>query len=259
MGRALRGAGCGIWYNWRKMSKLAEKEIPGKVAQEVAVEKEPKKVSGRMNFYQAVILFVVGCVFGTYWEEIMHLVTSFWATGTPMWESRRGLVYGPFSPVYGIGAVLIYLVFYLPKVKGWACFVGGAVFGGALEYILSVLQEWIFGTRSWDYSDRLLDIGGRTTVPYMIVWGALVFMVARWICPMIDEACRKVATKKLGWFCLGISAFLMFDIVVSVAAVWRQTERRLGDPANTRIERLLDRKFPDERLQKIYSNTKVAE
>lgn len=66
MGRALRGAGCGIWYNWRKMSKLAEKEIPGKVAQEVAVEKEPKKVSGRMIFYQAVILFVVGCVFGTY-------------------------------------------------------------------------------------------------------------------------------------------------------------------------------------------------
>lgn len=76
---------------------------------------------------------------------------------------------------------------------------------------------------------------------------------------MIDEACRKVAQRKLEWVCLGMAGFLMFDIVVSVAAVWRQTERRLGDPANTRIEQLLDRKFPDERLQKIYSNTKVAE
>lgn len=215
--------------------------------------------SGEDDFYQVVILFVVGCVFGTYWEEIMHLVTSFFETGRPIYESRRGLVYGPFSPVYGIGAVLIYLIFYLPRVKGWVCFAGGAVFGGVLEYVLSVLQEWIFGTRSWDYSDRLMDIGGRTTVPYMIVWGALVFLVARWICPFIDQACRKVAEKKLQWVCVGLAAFLVFDICVSVAAVWRQTERRMGDPADTRVERILDRRFPDERLQKIYSNTRVAE
>lgn len=218
-----------------------------------------REISGRMIFYEVVILFVVGCVFGTYWEEIIHLASTLWAEGRPIWESRRGLVYGPFSPVYGIGAVLIYLGFYLTKAKGWVCFAGGAVFGGALEYILSLLQEWIFGTRSWDYSDRLLDIGGRTTVPYMIVWGGLVFLVARWICPLIDEACRKVSEKKLEWFCVGLAAFLMFDIVVSVAAVWRQGERRMGEPANTRIEQILDRKFPDERLKKIYSNTRVAE
>lgn len=212
-----------------------------------------------MIFYQAVILFVVGCVFGTYWEEIIQLVKSFFATGTPVWESRRGLVYGPFSPVYGIGAVLIYLVFYLPRAKMWVCFVGGAVFGGVLEYVLSVLQEWIFGTRSWDYTGRPLDIGGRTTVLYMIVWGGLVAAVVRWVCPMIDRACRKVSEKKLEWICLGLAGFLAFDIVVSVAAVWRQAERRTGDPADTGVERLLDWKFPDERLEKIYSNTRVAE
>lgn len=238
----------------QKVGERAAEGRPGRDGRKVT-----EMVSGRMIFYQAVILFVVGCVFGTYWEEIMHLVTTFWATGTPIWESRRGLVYGPFSPVYGIGAVLIYLVFYLPKVKGWVCFVGGAIFGGALEYILSVLQEWIFGTRSWDYSDRLLDIGGRTTVPYMIVWGALVFLVAKWICPFVDEMCQKVEAKKLQWVCVGMAVFLMFDVTVSVAAVWRQTERREGDPANTRIEQILDRRFPDERLQKIYSNTKEAD
>ena len=166
--------------------KVAKTRARGKARRTPEAKGREKKtegrITGRMIFYQAVILFVVGCVFGTYWEEIMNLVKSFWMTGTPVWESRRGLVYGPFSPVYGIGAVLIYLVFYLTKVKGWMCFVGGAVFGGALEYFLSLLQEWIFGTRSWDYSGRLLDIGGRTTVPYMIVWGGLVYIIVRlWV------------------------------------------------------------------------------
>lgn len=246
--------GRGVEKTGRKLAGRVSEPTDGRISERIS-----GKLSGRMIFYQAVILFVVGCVFGTYWEEIMHLVTTFWATGTPEWESRRGLVYGPFSPVYGIGAVLIYLIFYLSKAKKWVCFVGGAVFGGVLEYVLSVLQEWIFGTRSWDYADRLLDIGGRTTIPYMIVWGALVFIVVRWICSFIDEVCRKTDEKKLQWFCVGLAVFLTIDVVISVAAVWRQTERRMGDPANTKIEQILDRKFPDERLQRIYSNTREAD
>lgn len=218
-----------------------------------------RDVTGKMIFYQVVILFVVGCIFGTYWEEIQVIIRSWLATGVPEWESRRGLVYGPFSPVYGIGAVLIYLGFYLPRVKGWMCFVGGAIFGGALEYGLSVLQEWIFGTRSWDYSSLWLNIGGRTTVPYMVVWGALVFVMARWICPFVNEVCRKVEEKRLRWFCVALATFLVFDILVSVAAVMRQTERREGEPAETPVEELMDEEFPDERLEEIYSNTEPAD
>lgn len=246
----------------KKVAKQKKNEAKGRkksAADQKGAKRPEGRISGQMIFYQAVILFVVGCVFGTYWEEIMNLVKSFWLTGTPVWESRRGLVYGPFSPVYGIGAVLIYLVFYLTKLKGWLCFVGGAVFGGVLEYVLSVMQEWIFETRSWDYSELWLNIGGRTTIPYMIVWGALVFAVTKWVCPLIDRTCRKVEEKKLRWFCVGLAVFLTIDVIISVAAVWRQTERREGDPANTRLEQILDQRFPDERLKKIYSNTREAD
>lgn len=246
----------------KKVAKPKTSEAKGRrkgVAEQKVAGRPEGRISGRMIFYQVVILFVVGCVFGTYWEEIMNLVKSFWLTGTPVWESRRGLVYGSFSPVYGIGAVLIYLVFYLTKLKGWLCFVGGAVFGGVLEYVLSVIQEWIFETRSWDYSELWLNIGGRTTIPYMLVWGGLVFAVVKWVCPLIDRTCRKVEEKKLRRFCVGLAVFMAIDVIISVAAVWRQTERREGDPANTRLEQILDQRFPDERLEKIYSNTKEAD
>ena len=47
-------------------------------------------------------------------------------------------------------------------------FLIGALGGGAVEYILSVLEELVLGTRSWDYSAYFLNIGGRTTLPYML-------------------------------------------------------------------------------------------
>lgn len=217
------------------------------------------KRTGRVIFNQIVLIFTIGCIFGTYWEEIMRLVANFWGTGTLIWESRRGLVYGPFSPVYGIGAVLIYLMFYLPRFRAWFCLVGGAVFGGALEYILSVLQEWIFGTISWDYSDRFLNINGRTTIPYMIVWGALVVLLTKILCPYLAKVYWQIQEKQINRICMVLAVFLTFDISMSVAAVLRQTMRDAGNPADKKIEIFLDQHFPDERLRRIYSNTRKAE
>lgn len=217
------------------------------------------KISGRTIFNQLVLLFLIGCVFGTIWEEVIHLIQTAYETGTPVWESRRGLVYGPLSPVYGIGAMLVYLIFYLTKLKGWVCFVGGVVFGGVLEILLSLLQEWIFGTRSWDYTGWPGDIFGRTTLIFMIVWGGLVFVFARFVFPFLDRLYHKIPEKKINVVCIVLAIFLAFDILVSVAATLRQTGRRMGDPADTGIERFLDDRFPDERLQRIYSNMRPTE
>lgn len=242
----------------RQQSKTAKAPHCREVFSEPVDEPE-LKLTKRAVFNQLVLIFTIGCIFGTYWEEIMHLVTSFWATGVPEWESRRGLVYGPFSPVYGIGAVLIYLIFYLPRFKAWVCFVGGAIFGGMLEYMLSVLQEWIFGTISWDYSDRLLNIDGRTTIPYMIVWGGLVMIFAQIVLPYLGKVYQQIKEVNMNRICMVLAVFLAFNISMSVAAVLRQTMRHEGNPADKRIEIFLDKRFPDERLQQIYSNTRERE
>lgn len=217
--------------------------------------REIAKANFWLIFNQIVLVFAIGCVFGTYYEEIIAMAKHLWADGTIEWFSRRGLVYGPFSPIYGVGAVGIYLFFYRTRASWQACLFGGAIAGGAFEYILSVLQEWIFSTRSWDYSDRFLNIGGRTTVPYAIFWGLLVLATAYWLFPLLNQAYERLEGKGLNIFCTGLAVFLAFDIAMSVAANWRQMERREGDPANTKVEVFLDKHFPDERLKLIYDNT----
>lgn len=221
--------------------------------------KKMQRAQGWKLFNQIILVFTIGCIFGTYYEEILTIVKHFMATGAIEWVSRRGLVYGPLSPVYGMGALGIYLTFYRYRANWQTCFLGGALLGGMLEYALSVAQELLFHTRSWNYSDRLWNINGRTTIPYMLFWGLLVFIAAMWLFPLLEKLYDKVAGKAMNVLCIGLAVFLAFDITMSIGANLRQAERRAGDLPDTTIERFFDEHFPDERLKKIYDNAVYVE
>lgn len=70
------------------------------------VKRESYLDAMHMGWYQVVILFVVGSMAGLLLEEIWMLITA------GLTESRVGLVWGPFSPLYGAGAVLLTLISY---------------------------------------------------------------------------------------------------------------------------------------------------
>lgn len=230
------------------------------MANEIAT---PEKSTGWEIFNHIVLYFTIGSVFGTYWEEILCMVRSVVETGVLTWVSRRGLLYGPFSPVYGMGAVLIYLIFgrllrkkplNIPEL-----FLGGALVGGVLEYVLSFLQEKLFGTISWDYSTYFLNINGRTTIPYMIVWGALIVVFVKFVFPLLERGYQRMKPRTMRTICAILAVFLALDIGISVIATARQSARREGKAADNTIEMMLDKYYNDERMQKTYSNARVRE
>ena len=247
----------------RRATKAVANKTSGKRAvstvsagrSKVAAQKVKDKSWGWTLFNQLVLIFAIGCIFGTYYEELICLVRNLIETGNVILVSRRGLVYGPFSPIYGIGAVGIYLIFYRTKAKWPVCLLGGALLGGMFEYGASVVQELIFGTRSWDYTGQLGSIGGRTTVPYMLVWGLLALLAARWLYPLLEKAYDRMAGRRMNRICVALAVFLVFDATISIAAMWRQAERRAGDTADNAVEEFLDEEFPDSKLQLIYDNT----
>ena len=49
-------------------------------------------------------LFIIGSILGYIFEMIVVLFQKGY------FESRQGLIYGPFTPVYGIGAIIYYLI-----------------------------------------------------------------------------------------------------------------------------------------------------
>ncbi len=205
-----------------------------------------------MGFYKLFWIFLIGCIGGVVVETLWCLLTRH------RLESRAGLIYGPFNPVYGFGALIMSLCLWkLSKKRDLWIFIGSMVIGGVFEYLCSVFQEYVFGTVSWDYPQAVLGINGRTSLLYCLFWGVLGLLWVKDLMPRMSGMIERIP-KRVGvpmtWVLLVV---LVLDMGISSLAVARQTARRAGDPADNMIEEFLDRHYTDEYLARVYPNMVV--
>ena len=209
---------------------------------------EQKEVFARgICFKKIFLLFMIGCLIGCFMEMINHFLHY----GNVV--SRSGLIYGPLNPVYGFGIILFVLC--LSKVeKPVHIFILGMFLGGGFEYLCSLFQEKVFGTVSWNYSHQMFNIGGRTSLKYMIIWGFMALLVMKVIYPFLSNLIERVPVNFGNVLTMFLTLFMIFNVCISVMACLRQSERSLGLKASNGMEVFLDKHYPDERLNEIFEN-----
>ena len=194
-------------------------------------------------------IFIIGSVIGYIIEMIVGLVQN------GHFVSKQGLLFGPFSQVYGVGLVIYYLV--IPCNRKWIrIFIFSMFLGGITEYIFSYFQELIFGTISWDYSNLLFNINGRTSLLHCIYWGIGGILFVKFIRPHLEKLDKLYNKKSFKIVTVIFTIFIIFDIIISSLACIRQEQRRENIPPKTNIGKFLDTYYKDEVLNKIYSNAK---
>lgn len=206
-------------------------------------------------FYKLACLFFIGAFLGDVIETIFCRVT------TGVWMSRSSVVYGPFSIVWGLGAVLLTAVLYKYRERSDSyIFLIGTVVGGAYEYLCSVFTELVFGTVFWDYSHLPFNLGGRINLLYCFFWGIASVAWLKGIYPRLSGWIEKLPVRagKLSTWALII--FMVCNAAVSCLALARYTERNTSPaPSQTELGTLLDRRFPDKRIERIYPNAILVE
>lgn len=194
-------------------------------------------------------LFFIASFLGVVLESVWCIITR------GIYESRTGLIYGPFNLVYGFGAIAMTLCLQPVQYKSdKIIFFGGFLVGSIFEYICSLIQQHMFGTVSWDYSNFWFNLDGRVNLVYSCFWGLLAIAWIKWILPKILNWITYIphSTKfSLTWI---LVCFMTINILISALALSRQTERREHLPADNQFELLLDYLYPDERLAQIYPN-----
>lgn len=174
-------------------------------------------------------------------------------------ESRKSLVIGPFSIIYGLGAVLILLlVDRFKNQSNLAVYLAGAIGGTVFEYCCSVFQELVFGTVSWDYSGKPYAIGGRANLIFSLAWGLLAIFALRTVSPLLDRLIDALQNRAGIIITAAIAIFLAADMLLSTSAVMRQEARANAEPASNAYEAFLDQYYPDEVLNSIYVNMRPA-
>lgn len=174
-------------------------------------------------------------------------------------ESRAGLVYGPFNLLYGVGAVVLTLCLYRFRNRSpLLSFFGGMLVGSAVEYLCSLGQELLFGSRSWDYSQMPLNLNGRICLLYSVFWGFLGVLWIKDIYPRIGAGILKVPDRPgriLVWI---LTVFFIFNAATSGISLYRWSQRVCDVPPGNAFWETIDERFPDARMEKIYANMEFS-
>lgn len=197
-------------------------------------------------FWIYVLTSFLGFIFESIWCFIRHGKI----------ESRKGLIYELSIPIYGIAGVLIILFINKFNLIKWNyVFLLGFIISSVVEFLASLLQEVIFETKSWDYSKIPLNIGGRINLVYSIMFGLVTLISYEAVIVPYLNLFNKININTL-FITISILLFLfiIYDIFISVIAVYRMKERRKNIKRNNKFWNHIDNKYTDEYLNKVYAN-----
>ena len=153
------------------------------------------------------IIFMLGCFVGWVYEEIFY-----WFTEGML--RNRGLLYGPWLPIYGVGALGIYGLKPIKKHPVLLFALCIAV-SGVVEYIIGFTGIHLFGMRLWDYRGLFLNIGGIICFRSVISFGIMGLVFHYILEPMGEQLYQKTPFAIIKTGCLILLFLLFTDCILS--------------------------------------------
>lgn len=202
-----------------------------------------------VNYYQLVIIFTVASVGG------LILETIWVAIDMGIWQSRYGMVWGPFSPLYGFGAVILTLALWkLRKQPLWVIFAVSLVLGSCLEQFAGSVMEDGFHVTSWTYSHMPDAITQYVSLRMSIIWGILGCVWCRLVMPVIVYHIGEPSHSVRVLVTVLLTSFLIVDGVMTLYVAARKDARDQGIPPANAIERYIDVRYDDSFMERRFEN-----
>lgn len=233
---------------WKRLSRA----YPGIKRTDGESDGEPYVFARGICWDKLIWVFLISAFLGDLIEML------FCGLVNEKWMSRSSVLYGPFSFVWGLGAVVLTVVLRtLMEKPDRYIFVAGFFIGGAYEYICSVFTEVVFGTVFWDYSKVPLNIGGRTNLTFCLFWGILAVVWVKILYPRLSSLIERtppLAGKIITWI---IVFFMACNGILTGAAMMRYNTRRERPESRGIIEEFLDTQYDDEFMEKRWPNMRL--
>ena len=194
-----------------------------------------------IDAYHLVWVFAACCVVGLVGETVV----SYFVDGR--WENRAGFLWGPFSPIYGVGGVLmtVALARFSAERPG-VLFGAAALIGAAFEWFAGWFWKNAFGIVAWDYSSQPFNIGGHTCLGIALVWGAAGLAWVRIALPAISRVADAVPVAWRATLTWGLLAFFVLDAAMTFIAFDCWMNRLAGVDPRGPIQGYFAERYGDE-------------
>ena len=167
-------------------------------------DREPALFTRKYPVTTLVLLFFLFSIIGWCWEVVLHLLSE----GTFV---NRGVLHGPWLPIYGTGGVLALLTLYKLRDKPWLEFWATVAVCGVVEYFTAYYLETVYDRRWWDYAGYFLNLHGRICAEGLLVFGLGGMAVVYGVAPLFDNLLHKVRRSVLIGLCAALIALFCAD------------------------------------------------
>ena len=158
-----------------------------------------------------VNIFFIFSFIGFLFENVLNIFTND--------NFNSGILYGPWTFIYGIGVLLMVIVykflqqFHLKKWKEVVLFyIIITVVMTLVEFSGGMLIETIFHRTYWDYTNMRFNYGKYICLEVSLAWGLLATFITYLVLPFINKI-----EKKIPWFVsVGLIILFILDIVFTI-------------------------------------------
>ena len=197
----------------------------------------------RVDFFNVFWMFFTCSILGLLLEIVWHVTV----VDPGVYQDRAGLLVGPFSPIYGFGAVLVSLALNrLYDKSPVITFVVAGLVGGGFEWATAVFMRTSFGITAWDYSSYTLFglcpdpvaglTGGDTSTFFLAMWGVLGLVWVKLILPVILRGINAIPWRLRYGATAVFAALMIADGLLTLGSLDCWFERTSGVQPSTPIE-----------------------
>ena len=151
-----------------------------------------------------ILLFFTFSVMGWLWEVAMHLVCDGMFV-------NRGVLFGPWLPIYGSGGILVLLLTKKIVRRPMLTFCMVVLVCAVVEYATSWVLETTQGVRWWDYSEFRFNLQGRICLEGLLLFGVGGCAFIYFLAPLMDRFLKKIPAMAKIAACVVLVAIFAFD------------------------------------------------
>ena len=128
---------------------------------------------------------------------------------------NRGVLHGPWLPIYGGGVFLIVVLLARWRSKPLVEMVSIVLLCGFVEYTTSLVLELTQGMRWWDYTGYFLNINGRICGEGLLVFAVGGMAAVYLLVPVLDAMWSRIKPKIMVPICIILLVVFTCDLVYS--------------------------------------------
>ena len=197
---------------------------------------------------QMVIIFALISLGGWVYETIYCSVVEGEFT-------KRGFLFGPSCPIYGIGALAVWLV--LGQISNpFIVFLIGGSLATVIEYSTGLFLERRFKKKWWDYSMFKFNLHGRVCPQASAVFGAFSVISVFVLIPTLLEILAIFSKHTLSVMAFVVATLYFLDTVISLLWNGPTTHHKVEAAAQTASQKVEE--AAQNASQKVEAATQTA-